>query len=187
MFFIHPLGERDQSNMAELLKSTFLDGGCGYLALALHTGLGWPLIEARVDGKFIHYAVRTPKDKFWDARGEVDDKHQLVETFGVRGQITVIDTTEEKLRAFAEFEYDDDHQVQSALGYAQVVWPELPWKSETPRCRVQAFAHQLEKLSREHGIWIREGMVYIGDESENGYSLQTTISGFTFGLSRILK
>jgi hypothetical protein len=46
----------------------YMQGECGYAALALSSLTGWPMVNVR--GR--HYVVRDPEGMFWDIRGRMD-------------------------------------------------------------------------------------------------------------------
>ena len=51
-----------------------IHGQCYHFAIALHYGLGWPIVGLVETKKIIHVGVRSPEGKIWDGRGEVSEK-----------------------------------------------------------------------------------------------------------------
>ena len=195
-----PLRERDyeidvdsidpQKLWRELHERTYLHGLCYSFAIAMARGLGWPLFGflSYFDDKFHvfktpwHVMVRSPEGVFYDVRGTVPH-HLLDEPYAQERTIF-------EIQEFTEAELHKRHptseiSIESAARIAHILFPDLPWKVETFPSRVQAFARELEVLSRKYGCWIRASipaqppMISPGDESEGGYVLTPVLGEFS--------
>ena len=81
---IHPLKEssEDYRILHDLILMTYLDGECYAFAVALHQGLGWPIIGLMQEHGIIRHAVvQAPDNQYLDARGFVEES-QLSSPFG---------------------------------------------------------------------------------------------------------
>jgi len=183
------LNHHDQEIIRGIIAG-FLKGECYAFVIALHRDLGWPMIGLMKKEEVRHAAVQDPEGNFWDARGQVSE-NEFGEPFGLRPPYDLRVVTEADLLAihpvFAM-------SIQRASKTAQSLWPELPWKPDALKCRVQTFAEELEVLSRKHGFWIRSfcptrpAIIAEGDGEEKGYELGLTLDGnYTINRSFIEK
>lgn len=134
--------------LTDLIQASIY-GQCYHLAIALHHGLGWPLVGLIDNGKIIHAGVRSPEGKLWDGRGKVSEK-EFVKPFSKNPPV-IRDITEDDLQTTGTVQ---KHAVEVMQEKAQAVWPKLPWKQKTREERVVAFADELEALSRKHKLWV---------------------------------
>lgn len=184
----------EDSESHEILRDTciriFLDGECYAFAIALHKGLGWPMIGL-MDGDVIrHVTVQRPDGKMHDARGFIkEEKFGLGCPFGLKPPYDLKEVTIDDLVRIGEPLEVRANTVRRARMIAEAIWPELPWLDNFAT-RVTAFANELEALSRKHGLWIRSPVpaaapvLAIGDNDEGGYKLRPTVCGTTFTIDR---
>ena len=183
------LSDRDRSILQDLCISRFLQGGCGYFAVAMSRGLGWPMIRIeKPENRFEHVAVLSPdgwSGRYFDARGSVSSE-DLGRPFSMYPPHMIRQTSEEEIRSTNPEMFE--HQVETALGYAQALWQDLPWLKDTPLMRALAFASRLVELSTKTGYWIRDqGILYRGSDIEDGYVVHPFMDGSQFLITRSLK
>jgi len=168
----------------------FLDGMCYEFAIALHQGLGWPMVGLMKNAVVRHAAVMSPQEILCDVRGSflpADERFgrpfSCVPPYDLsRGLI------EEDLRAIRPI---NEHGISTARKMAEVIWPKLRW-NDSLASKVHAFADELEALSKKHGLWIRSSfpttppLLAIGMDDEGGYELRPTDDGSTYSISRYL-
>lgn len=181
------LNQKIKENLIEFLSAS-IHGSCCEFALALSANLDWPLIGLFDEKEqIIHVGVRSPQAKIWDGRGEISEE-EFIEPFIVRGRnylIREIDKSE--IEAITS-----KHFIRILLEKAQLLWPDLSWKTDTIQDRFVKFAQALEEISREHGFWISGtgpfsfAKAYEEFGEEDGYELMLSDSG-NFGLKRKLK
>ncbi|HEY0947996.1 MAG TPA: hypothetical protein VGE53_00690 [Candidatus Paceibacterota bacterium] len=185
---IHTLDE-DRGDMEFLtfrFQLPYLEGECYAFAIALNQGLGWPLVGLMKGDEIWHAGVRAPNGKIYDARGPLTE-----EAFGghfMPPPHVIREVTEAELRATRPIA---DFSVQQARQFAEVNWPALPWQ-ESLASRIEAFASDLEVLSRKHGFWI-DGpvpaslpLIIPGEGDEGGYELRLTVDGMKYTINRYL-
>ena len=168
------------------LMGMFLHGECYAFAIALSRGTGWPMVGIMRDGVILHAGVRSASGVLYDARGYVSNE-EFAAPFAVPGSYTLVAVTDDMLRAMRPV---SEMGIGTASKMAQARWPDLPWRDAALKSRVEAFADALEKLSREHGLWIRGAVpgshpviAFAGDD-EGGYALRPT--GLTYTIDRYL-
>lgn len=172
-----------------ILIGLCLDGECYAFAIAMHRCLGWPMIGLMQGELIRHAAVIDPDGNIWDCRGIVS-REEFGEPFGIKFPYETRPITEEKLKAVAPVLYNYDHFIESLSKKAQMVWPDLPWKSDTLVARVRAFTEELEALSRKHNLWIYGNFptalpaIAEGDGEEKGYALEAVMGGYV--INRLL-
>lgn len=166
-------------NAIQGITAAFLEGECYAFAIALHRDLGWPMVGLMEKGTVWHAAVRDPEGNLWDARGRVS-KEEFGGPFGFGPLFNLKTITEKDL---FDIRPVTDISICRASKTAQTLWPDLPWKPHTLRCRVLSFAEELEAVSRKHGFWIRSmfqgyrPVIAEGDGDESGYQLEMTLDG----------
>lgn len=165
-----------------------LDGECYAFARALHQGLGWPLIGLMQGDVIRHALVREPSGLLRDVCGTTTAEERC-RTFGLPLPAITREVQEHELVREGEPSEYILHVTRRARTTAELLFPELPW-CESQEMRVTAFADALEKLSREHGMWIRPmvpgGVVMLSEQIdiEKGYALKPTYDGVTFTIDR---
>ncbi len=193
-----PIVESDpegQEHLESMLRSTFLDEACYEFALALEEGLGWNIVGLRAmhRGKetIRHVVLVTPEGTFFDARGFVA-LEQLGMPFDLlpphKLQSGVARTHLEGIRPI------HDRLIVLARRLAESTWPHLPWKNSLA-LRAQAFAEELEALSRKHGLWLYAPYATTWprisdsdcDGDEVGYTLRPTSDGMKLTINRRLR
>ncbi len=183
-----PPDRETMDSIRSMALGTFLDGECYAFAIALNRALGWPIAGLMLDGQVRHAVVLMPDNTPFDARGPLS-LDSLGVPFYMRQPYAFEIIEEDDLRAIRPI---DDWSVARAGKFAEAIWPELPWKDGGRAGRVRRFAEGLEKLSREHGVWIRsmypttQPVVAIGYGDEAGYKVQSTGDG-QFLLDRMLE
>ena len=191
---IEPLSRDDQELYGVFLtegKPSFLYGMCYAFAIALHHGLGWPMVGPRVEPgeQMWHVALRRPDGRLHDARGPLSDQEFGVPFARDCGTYVLVDVTEAELQ---NMKFHNDHMIVHARRVAEHTWPELPWK-ETRSTRLVAFADELEALSRKHGLWLRAPfpntppVISESGDAEDGYTLTPMLGGLGFTIDRRLK
>ena len=173
----------------------FLEGECYAFAIALHQGLGWPLVgliksydeTMKASNVIWHAGVRTPSGQLFDVRGPQSE--EVFGEFFLPAPHTLRDIQVEELYQTRPV---DDFIIKRARQLAEIFWPELPWQ-ESAAARVKAFAEVLEKLSKEHGFWVA-GFVpanlprlFAGFGDEGGYEIERTCDGLSFTINRYLE
>ncbi len=174
--------------LADHADSIYLDGECYAFALALHRGLGWPLVGIMQGDVVRHALVQESKETLRDVRGSVSHEEAGI-PFGISAPV------------FKRIEEADlfnirpisDASIEMARKYGQTLWPELAWKERLSDKAVE-FVNDLEALCRKHGMWIW-GQIHaqmplispLDEEIFQGYKLAPTIHGTTFTLDRILE
>lgn len=188
---------RDRENIFKANEGVFLRGSCYAFAIALHRGLGWPLVGMVKDffdgvetfGDAVwHAGVRDPKGNLWDVRGIVKEE-DFGDPFGAEPPYVLKSVTEKELK---ENKAVGENEIYFAAKIAQALWPGLPWKKDTLKGRVAAFAEDLERISRKHKIWIRGAfpatlpVLAEGVGDEKGYKLELTDDGMSYTINREL-
>ena len=174
--------------MRDVCKSMFLDGECYAFAIALHRDLDWPIFGLMRDNKIRHAFLRPANvhgDIFFDARGYVA-KEKLCKPFGIE-QPCELRQIEEKDLYFNRPILSNS--IDKARQFAEIIWPDLPWKEGTRADKILTFAKELEALSKKHNLWIRASFLGTppllsegcGDES---YSLKIMADWFTYSIDR---
>jgi len=189
MVTFHPFSKEERERFYEMCRALFTDGECYAFALALHRGLGFPLVGL-MSGKVIRHAgVRTPGGALMDIRGEVSP-----EEFGDPCEVPlpyeIKEITEEDLKAQRPVQ---ERAIENAMLLIEKIWPGLPgWRGSDFRRRAQAFMEGLEELSRKHGVFIRAPFPttrpvlcdVFGDEQ--GYAVWPTLNNHEFFFDRDL-
>lgn len=175
----------------DLCKSMFLDGECYAFAIALHRGLGWPMLGLMCNNEIRHaflHPANVSSDVFFDARGYISEE-KLGKPFSADLPYELRQIEEKDLYSARPIL---DNFIDKARQFAEIVWPNLPWRGGTRANKILTFSKELEALSRKHGLWIRgtfpgtppllaEGC---GDES---YSLKLMPDGLTYSVARLIE
>lgn len=186
-----PLNEADRRVVHRCFLTGFLHGECYAFAIALHEGLGWPIVGLMVGDVIYHAAVKDPEGRLFDARGFVPEM-EFGMPFGVRPPFTLHEMSPHELDRDGEPEERRAHLIQLARQYAETAWPELPWKDASVQ-RIKAFCDALEQVCRRHGLWIRapypaaRPVITTEDGKEGGYEIQPTVNNSEFTLNRYFK
>lgn len=175
---------KDREMLHSMYRRFFLEGECYAFALALNQGLGWPMVGLMKSSTILHAGVHAPDGRFHDIRGFLTEEkfggHFLSPPFIIREVVA------DELYATRPI---DEHTIKKARQLAEVLWPDLPWVS-THAMKVQAFADELEALSRKHGLWICGGVpadpprLFIGGGDEGGYVVRPTVDGLSHTINR---
>lgn len=186
---MHPLAEspEDHRLLHEIHIGGFLRGECYAFAIALHRGLGWPLVGLMQQGVAQHAGVRSPHGPLYDIRGPLSE-HQFAAKY-VNPPFYFQELTEKDLYATRPI---DDIVIRRARFVAEAIWPNLPW-IDAIAPKVKAFVDALEKLSREHGFWvsgatpIQMPILFAAEGDEDGYDVRVTMNGRHHTIERRLK
>ncbi len=179
----HP---EDHALLHDMYRNIFLNGECYAFAIALHEGLGWPMVGLMKGDTIWHAGVRTPDGRVHDVRGFLTE--EVFASYFLSPPFVLRSVDEGMLRAVRPI---DEHTIKHARHLAETLWPTLPWK-ETYAMKVRAFAEELETLSRRHGFWITGSVpaqaprLYKGCGDEGGYRVSPTISGQAYTIARYL-
>ena len=172
----------------DMCLSRYLDGQCYEFAIALHRGLGWPMVGLMQGEVVRHVLVHERKKIYHDTRGRVSlDK--MGQPFGIGQPYDLREVSETDLKTIRPV---GEHNISTARRLAESVWPDLPWKDSEAR-RAKAFADELEALSRKHKFWIRSAMpsalpiLAEGGDDEAGYTLIPTADAGGFQIDRRFK
>ncbi|MFA6430323.1 MAG: hypothetical protein WC229_02430 [Candidatus Paceibacterota bacterium] len=169
-----------------------VDGPCYELAIALHRGLGWPLVglldKSSVNQKWRHAAVKTPESGLWDARGLITEKEFGKPFPEIDSPYVIMDISEDDLRSIRPVR---EIAIEIIAKIAEALWPELPWINGQQK-RYKEFADALEALSRKYDLWIGGPVPGCppalfdgrGDNLEKGYALEQTADGLGFRIDR---
>ena len=175
----------------EICMGIYLDGECYAFAIALHRGLGWPIIGL-INGDIIrHTAVQSPDGILHDARGVIS-KNEFAAPFDIVPPHNLVEVSEEKLLRDGETNEIREASIQMARKIAEAIWPKLPWK-ESLASKVSAFADELEILCKKHRIWIRASFPATAPilapsmDDEGGYILKPTADGLSFTIGRYFR
>ncbi len=175
-----PLSPAAIAELRSSFGAIFADGHCYAFALAMHEGIGWPLVGLMNGKEIRHAGVRGEDGLIYDVRGAFTDAD-----FG-RDYLSpphiICDLSEAYLREMYPIH---DHAINQARRLAEVLYPTLPWR-DSLEARMLTFASELETLSHKHGIWIRSAYptarphLSLGDGEETGYELHRTADGHGF-------
>lgn len=177
-------------SMRNLCKSMFLDGECYAFAIALHRGLGWPILGLVINNEIRHAFLNPRIDNadsgiLFDARGYIA-KEKLGKPFGVNQPYELRQIEEKDLYAARPIM---KNFIDKARQFAEILWPDLPWKGGTRANKILAFANGLESLSRKCELWIRSpfpGSLPLLAEGcdDESYSLKIMADGLTYSIDR---
>ncbi|KND50821.1 MAG: hypothetical protein AB202_00245 [Parcubacteria bacterium C7867-007] len=177
----------DHEMLHDMYRGVFLEGECYAFAIALNQGLNWPMAGLMKDAVIWHAGVRAPDGRIHDVRGLLTEEefggHFLSPPFDIR------EITANELYATRPVH---NYTVKRARQLAEVLWPELPWV-ENHTMKAQAFADELEALSRKYGLWITGGIpadpprLFTGGGDEGGYEVRHTIDGLAHTITRYLR
>lgn len=178
---IKELNDTERERMHQICISLFLTGHCYALAIALSRGTGWPIYGIIKDGLVWHAGVRDENERFWDARGRVDDG-KIGEPFGLGDGLMMRQVTEEELQVT---KFMNEIVIHRASVLAQMIWPNLPWNREAYRTRVLSFIRELDEISRKHQVWIRSevpnrAMVVDQMDGREGFQVEPSATGQYF-------
>lgn len=152
-------------------REKYLFGMCYAFALALHEGLGWPIIGIAQLNVIEHAGVRTPEGLYMDIRGPLSAS-VFVRPYHKHGEYALRELTADDLQRQNQVPRS---AINAARYIAQKIFPDLPWYDQYERIR--QFANELEELSRKHSFWIRGGtpgtlpFVYEAYGEEEGYTV----------------
>jgi hypothetical protein len=190
MTIIKPVDDDVGEFLDGFISTTYLNGQCYELAIALHRGLDWELIGLVQDlyGQSVirHAAVKHPQGGYFDGRGWLSDEEFILPL----GQGGIISFTETELKHRTRS--IPENAVAMAGKLAMSRWPELPWLPDTYFKKVVSFLDDLDQLCRRHGFWLCADtatswpMIVAGDGNEIGYALATTGNG-SYTTNRYLK
>lgn len=167
----------------------YLNGECYAFAIALHRGLGWPIVGIMHGDVPCHAGVRSPEGMIYDVRGPVSDEKFAEDINGLSRPFEIREITTEALLAQRPV---SDGSIMCAARMAQVFWPNLGWKEDTQISRTRAFVEELERISRKHGVWIRapyptaKPVLTVGYGDEKGYSLEPSDTCSEYFIDRLL-
>jgi hypothetical protein len=176
----------DKELLHDMYRGIFLHGECYAFAIALHQGLGWPMVGLMKGDTIWHAGVRAPDAHIHDIRGQLTEDQFGRGFLSPPHSIRLI--TEEELYATRPV---DEFSIKKARQLAEVLWPALPWM-ESQSMKVKAFADELENLSRKHGLWICGSVpadpprLFSGYGDEGGYAIRPTQDGLTHTICRYL-
>jgi len=177
-------GAVDKENL-KLIFRTYLNGYCYVLALAMHRGLGWPIVGLVAEkGEIVHAGVRSPEGDIWDARGKISDEDFREYS---AGDFRIMKITEEDLQTRSKI---FEHAIEKAQRRAQIMWEHLPWKKDSYAQKVFDFATELEALSRKYKLWIggiKPPAIFDGMDDEASYELSLTPDGNGYTIGRKLE
>ncbi len=185
------LPEDEKSFLQHLIEGTYLDGHCYEFAIALHRGLGWPMIglmQSSGKSKVIRHVVLKGPLGHFDCRGYLNKKdakkHSLLPS-----SYTLLPVTEDMLRAVRPI---NERDIDVARNKAETLWTSLPWRQRRID-KFVAFLTELEALCLKHGVWIRSGGSIgrpivediVGDET--GFNVRASGIGNGFSFDRTLR
>ncbi len=170
----------------------YLDGQCYEFSIAVHRGLGWPLVGLNHRDVVRHAAVLCPNGYLFDARGMVKPDGCFGEPFGLEPPYII--SYFEKESEFRKTLPRPVHTggIRIAERMSAALWPKFPWKKETFQGRVVAYLKEIEEVSRKHKLWIRAPVpaqppvIAEGEGDELGYVLRPTDDGITYIFERRL-
>jgi len=167
----------------------YLHGECYAMAVALHEGLGWPLVGIWRNSVVDHAGVRRPDGAIHDIRGAVTES-EFTQPFKRIQSYVVCDIVLEDLASkCGKTDVAWRLSIDRARRVAEALWPELPWQ-DSLASRLVAFADELEALSRKHRFWLRgpvpamSPVVADSQNDEGGYLLEPMADGATHMISR---
>jgi hypothetical protein len=189
---INELKGSQRKIVLEMCEAMFLHGLSYEFAIALHQGLGWPMVGLMENCVVSHAAVRMD-GLVRDARGIFDfdvpeERKAFGKPFSYELPYILSPITIEDLRAFRPMKSTFIHRARII---AEVLWPQLPWE-DSYISKVRAFGEALEDVSRRHGIWLRAPFpiaapllsLQVGDEG--GYEFNLTEDGSALSMNRYL-
>lgn len=177
----------DHALLHSLHRGGFLEGECYAFAIALHRGLGWPMVGLMKDDVIWHAGVRAPDGRIHDVRGLLSE-----EDFGRYFSLPPSCIREIAIEELYATRPIHDRTIVFAGRLAEALWPNLPWLDSQTR-KVKAFADELEALSRKHGLWIRGSVpadpprIYIDCGEEGGYEVRPTVDGLAHTIDRYFR
>jgi len=181
------LNPKDREELRLLVEKQCLERDSYTFAIALSRGLNWPIIGL-IKGDLIRHAVLIGSDgMYWDARGPVTED-ELGKQFGILPSYKVQQINEEDLMAAQPISEVDIYFISKK---AQAIWPDLPWAENTLKSRTLAFAADLERISRKHGLWIYgfipnfPPVIVESEGNEAGYSVKTDLDG-SYTINRVI-
>jgi hypothetical protein len=189
---IKPLNQRDRKFVHELAGGVYLDGECYAFAIALHRGLGFPMVGLVQDDGVVRHAAAysSLNHKIYDVRGAHEqDSEEFGRLFGFAPPYNLEQVTEERL---LKQRLVHERSIEKAAEFAEMLWPELPWQNSFAD-RVKAWAEDIEKISRKHGVFFRSPLPtmrpivsrMLGDEA--GFVIEYGPQPGMFMIDRMLK
>ena len=182
------LRSEDFEGLHAMALGLFLHGQCYEFAIAMHRATGWPIVGLMKESVIEHAGVKGHNNTFYDCRGANTPEDFSKEFDLTPDDIQII--TEAHLYQTRKI---SESSIRSAARIAQALWPDLPWKPNTIHSRIAAFMEDLERLSREHNLWIRSTVpgclpvISEGDDLEGGYSFSPTSTSNAYVMDRYLK
>ena len=147
---IEPLAETERDSLFN--SPPFNEGGaCLELALALHEGLGWQLMQIETDGAIRQCCVQQPDGVLFDLLRPMEPENLEVR-FGPDHFVRAVAADWVK----REYEVSTD-AIAQAHWWAWCVRPDLPWQSD-PSQQYADFAAELDQLCRKHGVYLRASL-----------------------------
>lgn len=190
---IKRLGDDDQEDwdiLQGMHERGYLHGECYAFAIALHRGLGWPIVGViNTNDIAEHVGVRTPEGLLRDIRGAIDEESFAEPYSKLKTPLVFREVTEKEL--YDTREVIHDQVIAQARIIAESLWPELPWK-DSKEARLKAFADELEQLSRKYSLWVcapvptQKPVLFNGNGDEKGYDLLPTVTGNAYLINRRL-
>lgn len=184
---IKPLHEEAVEAVHDFCMAVFLDGECYAFAIAMHRNTNWTLMGLIAHDQIKHAIVQDENGIFYDARGPVSEQ-ELGKPFHIPPPYELKTITEDDLRRIRPVQ---ELSIKRAQSTAEILWPNFPFKKSI-QAKITAFADDLEKISREHGLWIRSpfpaSLPLLAETTgdEQGYTLEPTHDGLTFTIDRRL-
>lgn len=182
------IDEQSRQIIHDHLTGLCLDGYCYAFAIAMHKSLGWQIIGLMQGEVIRHAAVIDLDGNIWDCRGKVTTE-EFGKPFKIKFPYETRLITEDVLKLVAPSLAEQEIFIESLSKKAQMVWPDLPWNSDTLVVRMRTFAKELEALSRKHGLWIYGNFptalpsIAEEDGEEKGYTLETVLGGYMINRS----
>jgi hypothetical protein len=177
---IKPLEDDFRSTLEDKCAGVYLQPECYAFAIALHRGIGWPIIAIKVNGILQHAAVLQPDGSFRDARGVIEKKDEgdFVAPFTGGAPYDIITVSEASLLHVRPVH---DISIERASLMAEVIWPNLPWKMHTLQQRSRNFLNELGLLCEKYGVWIRSsvpnaGIVLENSHGDEGFAVQPMLT-----------
>lgn len=152
---IEPMSKDVREFLSGQLAGEFLHGQCYELSLAIHKSTGYPIFGLiNRNGTIWHTAVKLPNGKYLDARGELDEA-DLANFPGLDYGYLLKEVSKEDLYNQRKINHTivNERGVKKAERLILALYPNFSENSLEKR--VLNFVRALQKLSEQHGLWIR--------------------------------
>jgi hypothetical protein len=146
---------RNREFLIRELVGEFLHGQCYELSLAIQKSTGYPIFGLINRGGTIwHTAVKLPNGKYLDARGELDEA-DLANFPGLDFNYLLKEVSKEDLYNQRDVNGTiiNERGVRKAERLILALYPNFSENSLEKR--VLNFMNDLQRLSEQHGLWIR--------------------------------